>query len=547
VDEDPLLGRTLAGRYRLIARLGSGGMSAVYLARHVLIDRLSAIKVLHEELTLEEVSPDGESIYREHFLREARAVNRINHPNIVEISDYGEATITLDPERRVRRSLVYLVMEYVPGESLQKVIARGPLPASRVVSIASQVGSALSRAHQTGVIHRDIKPENILLVQRKDGGDLAKLTDFGVAKITQVSRSLPAAAVDQVFGTAGFVAPEYLLGETAIDGRADLYSLGVVLYMALTGTRPYDVTNEAELLTMPLSEEPIPAGERVRNIPRALEALVMKCLRRRPDERPHDAFAFLDELGRAAAEAGLPRGDAPGGESELRARVAQVEATLSAEDEPPPSRFGPAIPPEPRFGTMTPGALVVAWRAHWEALEAMTRQRRSIPHDVEDSVHRATLLTEAIDRAAHVVSETQRALDQLEGIARDFRATMGNAIDVLAHDLSKTHAHVLELTSRRAQLHLKRRNVTSAREADALLWEEAAVDDELRKTKFLRDDLGHQIGSLQDELFKKNVAHEEKVNLENAQLEGESAAMATFHRELELLSGEVARFLGNSR
>jgi serine/threonine-protein kinase len=440
---------------------------------------------------------------------------------------------------------VYLVMEYVPGESLQKVIARGPLPASRVVPIAMQVASALSRAHQTGVIHRDIKPENILLVQRKGGGDLAKLTDFGVAKVTQVSRSLPAAAVDQVFGTPGFVAPEYLLGETAIDGRADLYSLGVCLYMALTGTRPYDVSNESDLLTMPLTDEPIPAGERVRNVPRALEALVMKCLKRRADERPHDAFAFLDELGRAAADAGLSSGDVSGGEAEIRARVAQVEASL--DEEAPASRFGPAIPPEPRFGTMTPGALVVAWRAHWDALEAMVRARRSLPHDVTDSIHRAMLLTEAIDRAAHVVSETQRALDQLEGIARDFRATMGNAIDVLAHDLSKTHAHVLELTSQRAQLHLKRRNVTSAREADALLWEEAAVDDELRKSKLLRDDLGLQIGTLQDELFKKNVGHEEKVQLENARLEGESAAMATFHRELELLSGEVARFIGSGR
>ncbi|MGZ3474261.1 MAG: hypothetical protein ACXWUG_08100, partial [Polyangiales bacterium] len=198
-------------------------------------------------------------------------------------------------------------------------------------------------------------------------------------------------------------------------------------------------------------------------------------------------------------------------------------------------------------GTMTPGALVAAWRAHWDALETMVRQQKSVPHDVGDSVHRAMLLTEAIDRAAHVVGETQRAIDGLEGIARDFRATMGNAIDVLAHDLSKTHAQVLSLTSQRAQLHLKRRNVTSAREADALLWEEAAVDDELRKSKFMREDLGHQIGALQDELFKKNVAHEEKVQLENAQLEGESAAMATFHRELELLSGEVARFAVKSR
>jgi serine/threonine-protein kinase len=440
---------------------------------------------------------------------------------------------------------VYLVMEYVPGESLGKVLARGPMPAARVVPIAMQLASALARAHQTGVIHRDIKPENILLVQRRDGGDLAKLTDFGVAKITQVSRSLPAAAVDQVFGTPGFVAPEYLLGETAIDGRADLYSLGVCMYMALTATRPFDATSESELLTLPLAEEPVPAGTRVRDLPPVVEEVVMRCLRRRPDERPHDAFALLDELSRAAASLGISTGETINAEAEIKARVATVEAAL--EEEAPRSRFGPTMPAEPRFGTMTPAALVNAWRAHWNMLDAILGKQHLVPQPIQDGAHRAMLLTEALDRAAHVVAETQRSLDAIEIEARDFRGTMGNAIDVLAHDLSKAHARVLELTSQRAQLHLKRRNVTSAREADALLWEEAAVDDELRKARVVREDLGHQIGALQDALFKKNVAHEERVQLETARLEGESAAMATFHRELEIISGEVALFLTGSR
>src|SRR5579859_5361023 len=170
-EVDPLIGRTLAGRYRLLSRLGHGGMSSVYLSRHALIDRLSAIKVLHQELS-------EHPQHKERFLREARAVNRINHPNIVEISDYGETQITVDPQRQDRRTVVYLVMEYVPGETLAKMLLRGALPETRLVPIALQVAGALARAHQTGVIHRDVKPENVLLVSRRGWSDLVKLTDF---------------------------------------------------------------------------------------------------------------------------------------------------------------------------------------------------------------------------------------------------------------------------------------------------------------------------------------------------------------------------------
>src|SRR5437870_4703281 len=138
--DDPLLGRTIAQRYRLISQLGAGRVSSVYLARHVLIERLSAIKLVGAAL-------GSDPAYRERFLREARAVNRINHPNIVEISDYGEAD-----------GLVYLVMEYVPGEALSRVLERGPIGFRRAANLGLQIASALGRAHQMSVIHRDLKP-----------------------------------------------------------------------------------------------------------------------------------------------------------------------------------------------------------------------------------------------------------------------------------------------------------------------------------------------------------------------------------------------------
>src|SRR5690606_8698779 len=143
---DKFLGKTIAARYRLVKKLGSGGMSVVYLARHELISRLSAIKILRPELSR---MPE----HRERFLREARAVNRINHENIVEISDVGESD-----------GIAYLVMEYVEGESLLALVQRGPLRWERAARIAIQVASALARTHQTGIIHRDLKPENILLL-----------------------------------------------------------------------------------------------------------------------------------------------------------------------------------------------------------------------------------------------------------------------------------------------------------------------------------------------------------------------------------------------
>src|ERR1700728_3966954 len=154
---DPFVGRTLAARYRLVRPLGSGGMALVYLAKHVMIDRLSAIKVLRPDLAMS-------ASHRERFLREARAVNRINHPNIVEITDLGESD-----------GLVFLVMEYVEGESLLATLRRGRFPWPRAARVAAQIAAALARAHELGIIHRDLKPENVLLT-RRGGDDFVKLT-----------------------------------------------------------------------------------------------------------------------------------------------------------------------------------------------------------------------------------------------------------------------------------------------------------------------------------------------------------------------------------
>src|SRR4051794_9764386 len=266
-------------------------MSVVYLARHELIARLSAIKILRPELSLI-------TEHRERFLREARAVNRINHENIVEITDVGESD-----------GIAYLVMEFVEGESLLVTIQRGRVPWPRALRIGMQVASALARAHQMGVIHRDLKPENILIVKRAPDdteSEHVKLTDFGIAKVTgEPSLTMN----EQLFGTPGYIAPEYV-GGLGIDGRSDIYSLAVVIYEMITGVLPFEGKGQSELLLKPLTSAPIPPSKRIEGLPADLESLLLRCLAREPRERPHDAFAvhdaFADIVRRFGGSASLP-------------------------------------------------------------------------------------------------------------------------------------------------------------------------------------------------------------------------------------------------
>jgi serine/threonine-protein kinase len=313
-SRDPLVGATIGGRYRLISRLGAGGMSSVHLARHVLIDRLVAVKCLRRELA-------ADPVQRDRFIREARAVNRVNHENIVEITDFGET----------EDGLCYLVMEYVPGEPLYKAMARGPFPSARALHVVEQIASALGRAHEMGVIHRDLKPENLLLVPREGRPDFIKVLDFGIAKILDAP-SLTGS--QQIFGTPGYIAPEYIQG-TCIDGRADLYSLGVILYELVTGALPFDYEYPGDLLIKHVTEAPIPPRKRRPEVEPAMQALILRCLEKNPARRFQDAAGFLAAL-RAARErlGGDERwGALSAAEVEPRSRVTEPTPIMSAESQ----------------------------------------------------------------------------------------------------------------------------------------------------------------------------------------------------------------------
>src|SRR5512132_409508 len=254
---DPMIGKVVAGRYRLEARLGEGGMGIVYRARHVLIDRVVALKLIRPDLR-------GETHLRAWMLREARAANRVDHAHIIDIHDIGET----------EEGELYLVMEYLVGTALSAELARGPLPIARGVDILEQMCAALARAHDLGVVHRDLKSDNILLTQRGGRKDFVKILDFGLAAIARDPRLAPKGAV---FGTPEYMSPEQARGEEATP-QADLYALGVLFFEMLTGHLPFRAADRDTLLEMQRSSPPPkPRSIRPDAHPHA-EAIARRCL-----------------------------------------------------------------------------------------------------------------------------------------------------------------------------------------------------------------------------------------------------------------------------
>lgn len=252
------------GRYEVLGELGRGAMGVVYKARDPQIDRLVAVKTI----CLRGAEPEAEEEFRSRFLNEAQAAGRLHHPGIVSVFDVGEDPETHDP---------YIVLEYVAGESLHKIVARDKkfeLP--RALQIAQEIAEALDYAHAQGVTHRDIKPGNILITQ--DGH--AKIADFGIAKLNLAHFTIPG----RVMGTPAYMAPEQLSGEGA-DGRSDLFSLGVILYLMVTGHSPFQGNSATTVCFKVANREPIAASVLDLNLPPELDAVISRAMAKDPDER----------------------------------------------------------------------------------------------------------------------------------------------------------------------------------------------------------------------------------------------------------------------
>ena len=277
---DPLIGTLLGGRYRILEKLGEGAMGAVYVAEHVRIGRRDAIKLLRGEL-----SQDSEAIAR--FSRGARIVSAIRHPNVCSIYDFGDTD----------DGYQFLAMEYVAGGTLREMLEReGRLPIERAVRIARQTAGALQAAHDSGIVHRDLKPANIMLATTRDGLDEVKVVDFDIAKIAdgggeEVTR------LGFVVGTPEYMSPEQLMGER-LDGRSDVYSLGLVLFRMLTGALPFRADAVQEVMVERLTHSPLTLAEVLPGtpFPQGLQDIISHALERRLAERCASAADFEQRL-----------------------------------------------------------------------------------------------------------------------------------------------------------------------------------------------------------------------------------------------------------
>jgi serine/threonine-protein kinase len=274
------------GSYELLERIGQGGMGEVWRARHRLLARQAAIKLIRSEL-LGSTYRTREAALRR-FEREARDTAALRSVHTIDIYDFG---VTEDGD-------FYYVMELLDGISLQHFVERfGPMPPERVVFVLRQVCHSLSEAHTRGLIHRDIKPANILLCRLGPDDDFVKVLDFGLVKHVQASPGTMLTGQGETAGTPDYMAPEIALGSEVLDGRADIYSLGCVAYYLLTGVPVF--SRQAALATVlaHVHEDPVPPSECSEyEIPAALEALILQCLAKDPAARPASAIEFGDRL-----------------------------------------------------------------------------------------------------------------------------------------------------------------------------------------------------------------------------------------------------------
>ena len=291
--EDPLLGQTLDEKYLIEERLSEGGMGTVYRARHLLMDRPVAIKVMREGLVEDEAS-------RIRFQREARAAVRLQHPNAVAVTDCGE----------MADGCVYIVMELLEGRTLREILIKeAPIETARAISIMLQAADAVGAAHEAGIIHRDLKPSNILVTQSADAPAAVKVLDFGVAKLASHTLddedpAITLRGAGALIGTPRYMAPEQYNGD-GLTPAADVYSLGVILYEMLTGMAPFTGSTPLEIAAKHASDPPHAPREIVAAIPEDIERVVLHALEKESADRPADAAAFRCELLETAERLGL--------------------------------------------------------------------------------------------------------------------------------------------------------------------------------------------------------------------------------------------------
>ena len=280
---DAYIGRDVAGQFRILEKIGSGGMGAVYKAEQPEMRRFVAVKILHPRYLAR-----ADLVSR--FRREARAMSHLSHPHTARVFLYGQ----------LEDGACYFVMEYLAGRNLaQTVRAEGPMEVERAINVMVPVCGALEEAHTQGIVHRDLKPENIFLTTQGGIADYPKVLDFGLAKVTEREMrpgSLILTQEGMVFGTPEFMSPEQARGEK-LDGRSDIYSLGIIMYELLTGKLPFDASQPMEFIQKHIKEQPIPLSRRAPN--RVWPSGMWEVLDKALAKKPIDRFQTANELAQA--------------------------------------------------------------------------------------------------------------------------------------------------------------------------------------------------------------------------------------------------------
>jgi len=305
-------GTVLNNRYQLLERLGKGGMSDVFRARDLMLERYVAIKVLHENYS-------NDDSFQKRFRQEARAAANLSHPNIVTVHDFG-----------FDQGQLFIVMEHIPGRDLKSLLRqRGRFSVEEAIPLMVQACAGIGYAHRAGLVHCDIKPHNMIVTPDAR----LKVTDFGIARA--LSTIMPDERADVVWGSPQYFSPEQATGE-APSPASDVYSLGIVLYEVLTGALPFTAPTSEELARLHLEMQPVPLSEYVPDIPTALEEIVLKVLSKEPAAR----YRTADQLGRVLLRFGLQR-DIP---LTPALNLTPEAATTYQQPEPPPPPVNPSTP-----------------------------------------------------------------------------------------------------------------------------------------------------------------------------------------------------------
>ena len=339
-------GTLIRGKYRVLATLGKGGMGVVYKVQHITLEELRALKVMFPQLA-------AEPKFRQRFLREARETRKLrNNPNVVAIEDQEQA----------EDGSLYIVMEFVDGVSLRDMLrsARGPLPIPRALAIARGMASGLQSAHALGMVHRDIKPDNVMIARDSAGRDLVKVADFGIMALKESSTALSSGPLM----TAPYAAPEQWKGlpGSELDGRTDLYALGMTLYEMLTGRMPFTADTPMSWMHAHMLTPPTPPSTHqpeLANWP-ALEALVLQLLAKERDERPADAQAFLRELNLIESQFGWQQTGAPVPMADAATTPVRTPVTPPASWQTPVSGARADTPTTPVRTPVTPARAATA-------------------------------------------------------------------------------------------------------------------------------------------------------------------------------------------